>query len=109
MLDFLLLCLSFFVGFFCNLLSIFKFLCQLELVLELNFIGFELCLFVLKTLLLLKKFLVFDAHNVTLVSPFSREGRKLVFEDLDFSSQVRDSFKFELFVLILLFTDISKA
>jgi hypothetical protein len=76
--------------------------CQFEFISQFGLIGFKLGLLVLKSLLLLEKFLVSDVDSVPFVGPLSRKTGKLVLENFDLGSQVGDYLKLQLLVLILL-------
>ena len=69
LLQFFLLSLLVFVGFFSYFLGVFKFLGQFELVFELDLIGFEFSLFILQPLLLLQQLLILDIDGISLIGP----------------------------------------
>lgn len=69
--NFLLLVLTIFKGRFSNVLGALKLLSEFELISQFDFISFEFCLFGLQPLFFLKKFLIFNAHSISLICPFS--------------------------------------
>ena len=69
LLQFFLLGLFVLVSILSYFLGIFKFLCQFEFVSQLDFIGFEFGLFILKSLLLLQQFLILNINGISLVGP----------------------------------------
>lgn len=90
LLDFLLLGLPVLVGLLGNRLRVLKLLSKLHLILQLYLERLELGLLILKSLLLLEKFLVFDADVVSEAGPVGGEGGELILEDVDFSLEVGD-------------------
>lgn len=84
-----------------------KLLNEQQLIFQFCLQGIELSLLSLKSLFLLQEILVFQGYSVSSLSQFSRKRGKLIFEDLDFSLKVSNSFKFKTFELIFSVTNIS--